>query len=80
MVQITTRLHTVVKFLSFNLAQVPVILHEVLLHSIFQEEMKEMADNPTVLKHLKQQVIFSVFNVLLFRLPSEKGNIEFLSD
>lgn len=68
------------KFLSFNLAQVPVIPHEVLLHSIFQEEMKEMADNPTVLKHLKQQVIFSVFNVLLFRLPSEKENIEFLSD
>lgn len=68
------------KFFSFNLAQVPVIPHEVLLHSIFQEEMKEMADNPTVLKHLKQQVIFSVFNVLLFRLPTEKENIEFLSD
>ena len=63
------------KFFSFNLAQVPVIPHEVLLHSVFQEEMKEMADNPTVLKHLKQQVIFSVFNVLLFR-----WNIEFFSD
>lgn len=44
------------QFFSFNVAQVPVIPHEVLLHSIFQEEMKEMADNPTVLKHLKQQV------------------------
>ncbi|XP_015763355.1 PREDICTED: tRNA:m(4)X modification enzyme TRM13 homolog [Acropora digitifera] len=48
-------LQLIEKVKKYHKAQVPVIPHEVLLHSIFQEEMKEMADNPTVLKHLKQQ-------------------------
>ena len=39
-------------------AHVPKIPEEILSHQVFQEELLEMANNATILKHLKQQVSF----------------------
>lgn len=36
-------------------AHVPKIPEEILSHQVFQEELLEMANNATILKHLKQQ-------------------------
>ena len=44
-------------------AHVPKIPEEILSHQVFQEELLEMANNATILKHLKQQVSFQVFNL-----------------
>ena len=48
-----------------NLVHGPKLTEEVLSHCVFQEELSEMVDKPAILKHLKQQVLFVLFLLLL---------------
>ena len=50
-------INIVITFFVLKSAHVPKIPEDILSHGVFQEELLEMADKSSILKHLKQQVI-----------------------
>ena len=58
-----------------NLVHGPKLTEEVLSHCVFQKELSEMLDKPAILKHLKQQVLFGLFLLLLGCLRHDLLNI-----